>query len=456
MTVPTDLGDLSTTAASNSPAGSDAIGTSLDDYLRAIQAIIRQTASKGVDIASSGTITIPDAGNLFDVTGTTTITAINDAWDGRVAILRFDGALTLTHSASLVLPGASNITTETGDIVAMINETTGVWRCAFYQPNDGYVERISSTDNGLIKFDGTSGNIQGTGIGVTDANDIFGAVGIRGPVASTGTLTLYGGTFNTGAGIVLYGASHATLPNVIQFTNGAFSEKMRLNASGQLGVGLSPSYQLQLSTDSAAKPSTNTWTIASDQRLKENIIPADLQVCYDIVKNLPLKKYTWKVSAYDSEQVKDRSKLGWIAQDVQPVFPKSVELHSFGGVENDTAQTEEYEVQDTEAVQIEVEKIEIIEDANGRKSPVLKTVIEERQEPVFDEVEVKDEQGNVVLRDGRPLKAEIPRMTKKTKPKKDKLQIDDCLSLNTDQIYAAMYGTIQLLIKKVEDLEARL
>ncbi|HET8730476.1 MAG TPA: hypothetical protein VFM34_05135 [Moraxellaceae bacterium] len=41
MPVPSSITDLSTTAASNSPAGSDPISTNLDDYLRAIQAILR-------------------------------------------------------------------------------------------------------------------------------------------------------------------------------------------------------------------------------------------------------------------------------------------------------------------------------------------------------------------------------------------------------------------------------
>ncbi|MEN6643005.1 MAG: hypothetical protein ABFE08_11205, partial [Armatimonadia bacterium] len=42
MPVPSSITDLSTTAASNSPAGTDPISNTLDDYLRAIQAIIRQ------------------------------------------------------------------------------------------------------------------------------------------------------------------------------------------------------------------------------------------------------------------------------------------------------------------------------------------------------------------------------------------------------------------------------
>jgi hypothetical protein len=59
-----------------------------------------------------------------------------------------------------------------------------------------------------------------------------------------------------------------TAPNAI-----AATEKMRLTGSGNLGIGLLPTYQLQLSIDSAAKPTTNTWTTASDVRLKRNIKP---------------------------------------------------------------------------------------------------------------------------------------------------------------------------------------
>ncbi|NKJ22030.1 hypothetical protein FHW85_002546 [Dyella sp. SG609] len=36
MPVPVKMADLFTIAASNSPAGSDPIGNSLDDYLRAV------------------------------------------------------------------------------------------------------------------------------------------------------------------------------------------------------------------------------------------------------------------------------------------------------------------------------------------------------------------------------------------------------------------------------------
>ncbi len=80
----------------------------------------------------------------------------------------------------------------------------------------------------------------------------------------------------------------------------------------------------------AYKPSGGSWTAdSSDIRVKENIITASLDTCYDTVKNIPLKRYTWKDSSYSVEELADRSMLGWIAQDVQPYFPKSTPSASF-------------------------------------------------------------------------------------------------------------------------------
>ena len=103
------------------------------------------------------------------------------------------------------------------------------------------------------------------------------------------------------------------------------AEIARFTNQGYLGIGTkTPTFQLQLSTDSASKPATNTWTISSDARLKTDISAADLDMCYNAIKVLPLKRYTWKDDVYTMEQVADRSKLGWIAQDVELVFPKAV------------------------------------------------------------------------------------------------------------------------------------
>jgi hypothetical protein len=89
--------------------------------------------------------------------------------------------------------------------------------------------------------------------------------------------------------------------------------------NGSVGLGLTPTtQQLDLSTDLARKLTTSTWTTGSDMRIKENIQTANLVRCAEILDSLDLKYFEWKLSAADKHS------LGWIAQDVQNVFPKSV------------------------------------------------------------------------------------------------------------------------------------
>lgn len=136
MAVPTRITDFSTTAASNAPTGSESVGTSLDDYLRGYQAVVRlDLASKGSDIASTGTADLGAVGGLMhDITGTTTITGFGTVAAGIPKIVKFEGALTLTHNAtSLILPGGANITTADGDVGIFISEGSGNWRCVSYE-----------------------------------------------------------------------------------------------------------------------------------------------------------------------------------------------------------------------------------------------------------------------------------------------------------------------------------
>lgn len=151
MPIPSSMADLSTTAASNSPAGTDS-PTSGDDYLRSIQAIIRSTNAKGADIASAATTDIGAAtGEFVDVTGTTTITALGTVAAGIVRTVRFTGALTLTHNAtSLILPGSANITTANGDVAQFRSLGSGNWKCTNYIPQAGYPLKTGFTVTGAI------------------------------------------------------------------------------------------------------------------------------------------------------------------------------------------------------------------------------------------------------------------------------------------------------------------
>jgi hypothetical protein len=64
------------------------------------------------------------------------------------------------------------------------------------------------------------------------------------------------------------------------------------------------------------------WNTVSDQRIKENIKKSNLQTCYDNVKNINLYRYNY-INGFN-DKIKDKTQLGFIAQQVHQHFPKSV------------------------------------------------------------------------------------------------------------------------------------
>jgi hypothetical protein len=102
--------------------------------------------------------------------------------------------------------------------------------------------------------------------------------------------------------------------------NGSLTSQFKVAASGNVGIGTtSPAYQLQLSTDSAAKPTSALWTIASDERIKENITPYTKGLT-DLLKINPVN--------YDYNGLggfkKGKGGVGIIAQEIINILPDSV------------------------------------------------------------------------------------------------------------------------------------
>jgi len=143
MAVPTLITDLSTTIASNGPAGSES-PSSLDDYQRAHAGFIAQlyantVAATTVIVASATSTAIGAAiSENVDISGTTTITSFDTVAEGINRKGRFTGALTLTHNAtSLILPGVANITTAANDRYEARSLGSGNWIVTKYQKADG-------------------------------------------------------------------------------------------------------------------------------------------------------------------------------------------------------------------------------------------------------------------------------------------------------------------------------
>jgi hypothetical protein len=257
--------------------------------------------------------------------------------------------------------------------------------------------------------------------------------------------------------------------------------------NGNVGIGKSPGYLLELNTDSSGKPGVGgLWTVVSDERIKKDISDADLDRCYEIVKITPLRHFSFADGVYSDDQIKDKANLGWIAQDVQKVFPKATNVIPFTKAEKIPDGQEEYEEQDftIETVEKEETSIEIID---GKAVHTTKIVSEEVKTMLFDTVNVvdKDDQpvmtsvsaavadaiedpkvvsGKIIENAQRiekqasyePLIHQVPRMVKKTRDKFRQDVIEDCLDLNGGQMVMAMFGAVQKTMSVIEDLQARI
>lgn len=99
------------------------------------------------------------------------------------------------------------------------------------------------------------------------------------------------------------------------------SNHISVTTTGNVGIGTtSPSYQLQLSTDSAAKPSTNTWTIASDARIKK--VTGEYTKGLDAV--CALRPITYEYNGAAGFEVDGKENISIIAQEAIEHFPECV------------------------------------------------------------------------------------------------------------------------------------
>jgi hypothetical protein len=92
--------------------------------------------------------------------------------------------------------------------------------------------------------------------------------------------------------------------------------------------------RLALATGDAYKPTGATWKTLSDLRIKENIVEADYSRCYSDIKTIPLRRYRYISSFVEQAGVMDKTVLGFIAQELATVMPKSVTSQSLYGVDD--------------------------------------------------------------------------------------------------------------------------
>ena len=334
---------------------------------------------------------------------------------------------------------------------------------------------IESGTNAGLTIDPTDCNFAVGGRGPTNINflnlSLSTANGTQaGPEDEISTFNLKTGRSNNTTGSPSLTISAKDIDLLTGINYGARVSGLYISASGQVGIGTTAPTQKLSVNGSAGKTDGSSWSVFSDERIKTDIVPADLSRCYDIVKQVGLKYFGFKPGVYNDVQIKDKHILGWIAQDVQKVFDKAVSVNPF------TLQTEipdgieEYEEQDFTLET--VDKVEtLIQVINGKPVQVSKVVTSENKVMLFDMVDVLDEAGVAVMESyevtpaipaidateevesvmgTRPVTYKMPRMITKTRPKVRREVIEDCLDLNGSQMNAALYGAVQCLMAKVE------
>ena len=140
---------------------------------------------------------------------------------------------------------------------------------------------------------------------------------------------------------------------------------------GNVGIGTTnPQYPLDVrgsifsSTGGFTQSGLTTWSITSDRRIKENIVQASYDKCLENVKNIELYNFNFKENYVNTNDI---HQLGFIAQEVQQIYPKAVEITRIITNDNDgidnilTLNTTQIKYTLYGAVKKLIEKVENIE-----------------------------------------------------------------------------------------------
>jgi len=117
------------------------------------------------------------------------------------------------------------------------------------------------------------------------------------------------------------------------FDGSSYSEKMRITATGNVGIGtVSPTYKL----DVQGQVASNGTVLTSDAKFKKNLLP--ILAPLDKVLNMTGLTYEWKTDEYKDKGFSKGRHYGVIAQDIEKVLPEVVVTNSKG--EKSVAYTE--------------------------------------------------------------------------------------------------------------------
>lgn len=324
MPVPNSMADLATLASSNFPTGTEAIGNSLDNYIRAGFAITRSTnaiASASIASASTTDIASADAEHV-QVTGSATINSFGTGFPGCRREVLFTGAATIVSSGNIIFPVAGNITVQAGEIHVYRCVSSGVWRLAGgNSPDASWVKGLAAAlagklpNTGNNTYTGTLTMTQNTTLPGFATGEVVGTTLIQNNGSGGNTEEFRHSMYRVQAG----GGYETAVFRLKRFVSG-FSQSYHDYYSGQIlsnrahGWGYAGTDLMWM--DTAGNLVTNgNMTANSDESLKENwrALPANL------VEGLAGVLH----GVYDRKDI-EQTQVGVGAQSLRKVLPWAV------------------------------------------------------------------------------------------------------------------------------------
>jgi len=179
----------------------------------------------------------------------------------------------------------------------------------------------AGTDLSTIPQGGTGGGGAGaTGSGVVPVAGTDGLGGGGGGARGGGT----GAAAKGGSGIVII-RYKSTKTGTQTYKVGNYSGEFKVISS----VSSQDTDYIKITSAGAiTNPmGTASWNIGSDRRIKENIERASYDKCYENINKLELNRFNY-VSGFNTVNP-DKTQLGFIAQEVSDIFPKSISSQEY-------------------------------------------------------------------------------------------------------------------------------
>ncbi|MBL7813867.1 MAG: tail fiber domain-containing protein [Saprospiraceae bacterium] len=281
------------------------------------------TATANYHKFTAGTTTGQTTSDGFDVGVDASGNAILDQNEAKDVIINTNSAeVVRVTSAGNVLVGA--LTPGETTAIALVNESSSD------QKDDVTITTYNTT--------------------TTPAFVLFKA---RGTAAAPSTLTnsenLGGFNVNGYAGTSFRGLTSVATITASDFTtsygadiafktsrSGVSSERMRILSTGNVGIGCTaPQYTLHVVgtlgvSTSIRSPSTTSGAITacSDSRYKTNITP--LSNALENILKMQGVRYDWRVNEFPEWSFSKRRQIGFIAQDLEKIYPELVETDEKG------------------------------------------------------------------------------------------------------------------------------